>query len=63
MEKWYDQYWAQNWYKNTYLVNKAEQITQAVNPPCEWNNIHDSGCNFTCLAMIVGVDPAYLTSD
>ena len=63
MTNWYSQYWAQTWYRNTYLVNSHEQIGQAKRKPREWNNIYDSGCNFTCLAMIIGIDPARLASE
>ncbi|MBZ0254340.1 MAG: hypothetical protein K8I02_13445 [Candidatus Methylomirabilis sp.] len=28
----------------------------------QWNSVEDCGCNFVCLAMIIGVDPAYLAS-
>ncbi|MEA3428399.1 MAG: hypothetical protein U9Q84_04115 [Thermodesulfobacteriota bacterium] len=64
MERWYQEYYSQNWYKNTFLVRRPEQIGQAINSDeIEWNNIHDSGCNFTCLAMIIGVDPARLSSE
>ncbi|TRZ50474.1 hypothetical protein D4S03_06710 [bacterium] len=62
MDKWYEEYWAQTWYRNSFLVRRPEQIAQAIGHDCEWNNLHDSGCNFTCLSMIVGVDPARLAS-
>lgn len=62
MKAWYPEYWAQTWYRNTFLVRRPHQIAQAVGHEREWNNLYDSGCNFTCLAMIVGVDPARLAS-
>lgn len=63
MKNWYRDYWAQTWYKNTFLVRRPGQIAQAIGNDHEWNNLHDSGCNFTCLAMIVGIDPARLASE
>lgn len=63
MKKWYTEYWAQTWYKNTFLVRRPDQIAQAIGHDREWNNVYDSGCNFTCLAMIVGIDPARLASE
>ncbi|MBI5583937.1 MAG: hypothetical protein HY892_08950 [Deltaproteobacteria bacterium] len=62
VDQWYGEYWGQTWYKNSFLVRRPEQIAQARGHDREWNNIHDSGCNFTCLAMMVGVDPARLSS-
>ena len=62
MEQWYREYFAQTWYKNTFLVRKPSQIGRVVDGDQEWNNIYDSGCHFTCLAMIIGVDPARLAS-
>jgi hypothetical protein len=62
MEQWYREYFAQTWYKNTFLVRKPSQIGRVIDGDREWNNIYDSGCNFTCLAMIIGVDPARLAS-
>ena len=62
MEQWYGEYFAQTWYKNSFLVRKPSQIGRVVDGDQEWNNIYDSGCNFTCLAMIIGVDPARLAS-
>ena len=62
MEQWYGEYFSQTWYKNTFLVRKPSQIGRVVDGDREWNNIYDSGCNFTCLAMIIGVDPARLAS-
>lgn len=59
---WYPEYWAQTWYRNTFLVQRPEQIAKAEGRHGDWNNIYDSGCNFTCLAMIVGIDPARLPS-
>ena len=63
MEQWYNEYFAQTWYKNTFLVRKPSQIGQVIDGDREWNNLYDSGCNFTCLAMIIGVDPARLASE
>lgn len=63
MRRWYRWYWAQTWYRNTYLVNRPEDIGRTTGNHPEWNNIHDSGCHFTCLAMIVGIDPARLASE
>ena len=62
MEQWYNEYFAQTWYKNTFLVRKPSQIGRVVDGDREWNNIYDSGCHFTCLATIIGVDPARLAS-
>jgi hypothetical protein len=59
---WYPEYWAQTWYRNTFLVQRPDQIAKAKGRNGDWNNIYDSGCNFTCLAMIVGIDPARLAS-
>jgi hypothetical protein len=61
--RWYETYWAQTWYRNTYLVRRARQIAQSIEEDRDWNNIHDAGCNFVCLAMIVGLDPARLASE
>lgn len=63
MELWYPQYWAQTWYRNTFLVNYPQEIGQAIEGGREWNNLHDSGCHFTCMAMIAGIDPAHLASE
>ena len=63
MEQWYREYFAQTWYKNSFLIRKPSQIGQVIDGDREWNNIYDSGCNFTCLAMIIGVDPARLASE
>lgn len=62
MNEWYEEYWAQTWYGNTFLVRRPDQIAQAIKSNREWNNLSDSGCHFTCLAMIVGIDPARLAS-
>lgn len=62
LTRWYEEYWAQTWYKNTFLVQYPHQIAKAKGKHGDWNNIYDSGCNFTCLAMIVGIDPARLAS-
>ena len=58
----YRDYYAQTWYRNTFLVRRPTQIGRADAGDREWNNLHDSGCAFTCIAMIVGVDPARLAS-
>lgn len=63
MRAWYREYWGQTWYKNTFLVGKPKQIGQACGSAREWNNIDGSGCNFTCLAIIIGIDPARLASE
>lgn len=63
MISWYKDYWAQTWYKNTFLVRRPNQIAQVIDHDHEWNNIYDSGCNFSCLAMMVGIDPARLASE
>jgi hypothetical protein len=62
MRKWYDQYESQCWYTNSFLVNKFAQIAKAQTELREWNNINDSGCNFVCLSMMLGLNPAYLAS-
>ena len=62
MEKWYERYESQCWYKNTFLVNNFRQISRATKGDREWNNIEDSGCHFVCLSMIIGINPAYLSS-
>jgi hypothetical protein len=59
---WYGQYWAQSWYRNTYLVDHPREIARQTGEDRDWNNVHDSGCNFACLAMIIGIDPARLAS-
>ncbi len=59
---WYDEYWAQTWYRNTFLVRRATQIARGVDADRDWNSVYDAGCNFTCIAMIIGVNPAYLAS-
>lgn len=63
LECWYRQYWAQSWYRNTYLVNRPDQIARQINDERDWNNVYDSGCNFVCLAMILGIDPARLAAE
>jgi hypothetical protein len=63
MENWYSEFWAQTWYRNTFLVQHPYQIGRALAGDQEWNNLYDSGCNFTCLAMIIGIDPARLASE
>jgi len=62
MINWYKQYECQCWYKNTFLVNNFSQISKVNSNDREWNNIEDYGCNFVCLSMIVGINPAYLSS-
>ncbi|MEY8200111.1 MAG: hypothetical protein RPS47_12780 [Colwellia sp.] len=62
LDPWYDRYESQCWYKNTYLVQEPNQISQVIKGDKEWNNIYGSGCNFVCLSMILGVNPAYLSS-
>jgi hypothetical protein len=66
MQRWYNQYWSQCWYKNTFLVNDGQynQIAQATKTrEKEWNNVHDSGCHFTCIGIIIGLDPGQLASE
>lgn len=46
---------SQCWYKNTYLVSQTNYI-------CESNSVYNAGCHFTCIAMMFGVTPAYLSS-
>lgn len=46
---------SQCWYENTFLVNQTNYI-------CESNSIYNSGCHFTCLSMMLGVNPAHLSS-
>ena len=60
--QFYEEYFSQKWYTNTFLVRSPHQIARVVDGAREWNNINDSGCNFVCLAMIVGMDPARLAS-
>jgi hypothetical protein len=62
-ERWYREYWAQSWYRNTFLVRHPRQIGREIRGERDWNNIHDAGCNFTCLAMMLGIDPARLASE
>lgn len=62
MPNWYDQYESQCWYTNTFLVNHPRQIARARNEYREWNNINECGCNFVCIAMMLGINPAYLAS-
>ena len=57
----YRDYYAQTWYRNTFLVRRPTQIGRS-DKEMEWNNVYDSGCSFTCIAMILGVDPARLAS-
>ena len=60
MHLFYPRYHAQSFYRNTFLVDKPQQIARAEKSDREWNNLAESGCHFTCLAMIAGVDPALL---
>lgn len=62
VNSWYRHYFSQNWYKNTFLISEPKQIARVNNRHGEWNNLNDSGCHFTCISMIVGVDPARLAS-
>lgn len=75
VERWYPYYFSQGWYRNTFLIPRLRQSgtsTEAHLPiGCRWdkeyeehhwNTVEDCGCNFVCLAMIIGVDPAYLAS-
>ena len=61
---WYDEtsYQSQNWYSSTFLVHHFKDISRATGSNKEWNNIKDSGCHFTCISMILGINPAYLAS-
>lgn len=63
VEQWYRDYWAQTWYANTYLVSHPRQIARETGGERDWNNVYDSGCNFACLAMMIGIDPARLSSE
>lgn len=63
MERWYATYWAQSWYRNTYLVRHPRQIGRESSGARDWNNVYDAGCNFTCIAMMLGIDPARLASE
>ena len=56
----YPRFHAQSFYRNTFLVDRPRQIARAEAADREWNNIAESGCHFSCLAMIAGVDPASL---
>ena len=60
MHLFYPRFYAQSFYRNTFLVDKPQQIARAEKSDREWNNIAESGCHFTCMAMIGGVDPALL---
>jgi len=62
LTSWYDKYESQCWYKNTFLVKNPSQISQATSGDREWNNIEGSGCNFVCLSMIIGINPAHIAS-
>ena len=61
-ERWYSEYWAQTWYRNTYLVNRPQEIARERFGERDWNNVYDSGCNFACIAMMAGIDPARLAA-
>lgn len=63
MMQWYSCYFSQTWYANTFLVSSPNQIGCAIAHDREWNNIYDSGCNFTCLAIILNIDPGRLASE
>ena len=56
----YPRYFAQSFYRNTFLVNRPQEIARAEKSDREWNNLAESGCHFTCMSMIAGVDPASL---
>ncbi len=56
----YPRFFAQSFYRNTFLVDRPQQIARAEKSDREWNNLAESGCHFTCMAMIAGVDPATL---
>lgn len=56
MEKWYQSYHSQCWYKNSYLVNYSHQVDSE-------NSIYNSGCHFTCVAMMLNTNPALLASE
>ena len=60
MHLFYPRYHAQGFYRNTFLVDKPQQIARAEKSDREWNNIAESGCHFTCMAMNGGVDRATL---
>ncbi len=60
MHLFYPRYHAQSFYRNTFLVDRPQQIARAEKSDREWNNIAESGCHFTCMAMIGCVDPATL---
>lgn len=62
MPNWYPRYESQCWYTNTFLVNRFREIGRAAGEMREWNNIYGSGCNFVCIAMMLGLNPAYLAS-
>src|SRR5579862_1107644 len=62
VECWYAQYWAQSWYRNTYLVNDPRQIARQRRDERDWNNLYDSGCNFVCVSTILQIEPARLAS-
>ncbi|MCE4937454.1 hypothetical protein [Aliivibrio fischeri] len=57
MKNWYPTYYyeSQCWYRMSFLVNQTNYI-------CESNSIYQSGCHFSCMAMILGVNPAYLAN-
>lgn len=74
MINWYNAFYSQCWYRNTFMVNlkyekkkktnieEIKRISYHDGNNQSWNNIEDSGCNFTCLAMIIGIDPARLAT-
>lgn len=59
MENWYGKYESQCWYKNTFLVNKPSEIEVRKK---ENNSVYCAGCHFTCVAMILGVNPGMLAT-
>jgi hypothetical protein len=61
-EDWYKNYWAQTWYRNTFLVRHPNQIGRAICNDKEWNNVRESGCHLTCLAMIINIDPGRMAA-
>jgi hypothetical protein len=61
---WYNKnnYKSQNWYTTTFLVHHFKDIAKGYSQDHSWsgwNNIQESGCHFTCLSMMAGIDHAY----
>lgn len=56
MKSWYALYQSQCWYRNTFLVNNHTDVV-------EKNNIYNSGCHFTCTAMMLNTNAAMLASE